>query len=108
MIVKLTEQNFETEFDKVVLPMVIDVYADWCGPCNAMAPVIESIAEEYAGQLVVAKVNVDTEHEIASNFNVMSLPTLIFFDRNKKLVKQTVGFRSKEDIMANVYEILKS
>lgn len=94
---KFTTENFSTEVlasDKVVL---VDFYADWCGPCRMVAPVVEQIAEEYADRAVVGKLNVDENEEIAVRYGVMSIPTLIAF-KNGEVAGKLVGVQPKEVI----------
>lgn len=74
-----TDQNFEEEVLKSDLPVLVDFYADWCGPCKMMAPVIENLAVEYAGKVSVGKLNVDTSQSAAMKYRVMSIPTMILF-----------------------------
>ena len=75
MEIKLSTENFEKEVLKSEKPVLVDFYADWCGPCNAMAPVIEELAKELEGKVKVGKINVDENPDIAVEYNVMSIPT---------------------------------
>lgn len=97
----LTDQNFDEEIKKATLSVLVDFYADWCGPCKMLAPVIEEIAKEYEGKLIVGKVDVDASQATAQKFNVMSIPTLILF-KNGQPVKQMVGYQGKEAIIKAV------
>lgn len=97
MEVKFTDENFEAEVLKAEGMVLVDFYADWCGPCKMMAPVIEQIAEEYTGKAKVGKLNVDENPDIAGKYQVMSIPTLLFF-RNGQLVDTVVGAVSKSEI----------
>lgn len=100
---KFTTANFETEVlqaDKVVL---VDFFADWCGPCKMMAPVVEQLAEELAGSAVIGKLNVDENEEIAMKYSVMSIPTLIVF-KNGQVVNKAVGVQSKDAIVKMLKE----
>lgn len=100
---KFTTENFDTEVlasDKVVL---VDFYADWCGPCRMVAPVVEQIAEEYADRAVVGKLNVDENEEIAVRYGVMSIPTLIAF-KNGEVAGKLVGVQPKEVIERLIQE----
>ena len=85
-----TTQNFDTEVLKADSPVLVDFYADWCGPCKMMSPVVEQMESLFAGKLKVGKLNVDDNPEIASRYGVMSIPTFLFF-RNGELVEQFVG-----------------
>ncbi|MFA6626944.1 MAG: thioredoxin [Bacilli bacterium] len=78
--------------------VLLDFYADWCGPCRMLTPIIEEIEHEKEGLLKVVKVNVDQEAELAKQYNIMSIPTLVII-KDGKLVKQLVGYRSKTDIL---------
>lgn len=97
--IKITTQNFDEEVLASEQPVLIDFWAPWCGPCQMMGPVIEEIANEYAGKVKVGKVNVDEEPELAQQFRVMSIPAIMLF-KNGKVEKQLVGARPKADIEA--------
>ena len=99
MEIKLSTENFEKEVLKSEKPVLVDFYADWCGPCNAMAPVIEELAKELEGKVKVGKINVDENPDIAVEYNVMSIPTLIVF-KNGKEEKRLVGVRDKEELLS--------
>ena len=98
MEIKLSTENFEKEVLKSEKPVLVDFYADWCGPCNAMAPVIEELAKELEGKVKVGKINVDENPDIAVEYNVMSIPTLIVF-KNGKEEKRLVGLRNNEELI---------
>ena len=98
MEIKLSTENFEKEVLKSEKPVLVDFYADWCGPCDAMAPVIEELAKELEGKVKVGKINVDENPDIAVEYNVMSIPTLIVF-KNGKEEKRLVGLRNKEELI---------
>ena len=95
--VKLTNKNFESEVLKSDKMVLVDFYANWCGPCQMIAPILSEIAEEHSGKLKVGKINVDEERELASQYQVSSIPTLLLF-KEGKIVKALVGFRSKSEI----------
>ena len=94
----LTKENFEEEVMKSNIPVLVDFYADWCTPCSALAPIIEEIAEEYAGKVKVGKVNVDMEMELSRRFRVMSIPMLVFF-KSGVITQKLIGYHSKEEII---------
>ena len=90
-IVELTENNFEAEVLQANLPVMVDFYAPWCGPCKMIAPLIEQLADEYAGRIKFIKANVDETPDLAAQFRIEGVPTLMLF-RAGKQVDQVVGF----------------
>ena len=99
MELKLSSENFKEEVLNSEKLVLVDFYADWCGPCNAMAPVIEELAKELEGKAKVGKINVDENSYIAVEYNVMSIPTLIIFKKGKE-EKRLVGLRDKEELLS--------
>lgn len=97
-IIHAKNDTFESEVLKNDKPVLVDFYADWCGPCKMLAPVVEELADEYADSIKVVKVNVDEADEVAANYAVMSIPTLILF-KNGEDVKKTVGVLPKERLI---------
>ena len=95
--IKFTTDNFETEVLKSEVPVLVDFWATWCGPCQMQGPVVEQAAEEMAGTVKVGKLNVDEEGSIAQQYGVMSIPTLIVF-KNGKEVGRAVGFQTMEQL----------
>lgn len=87
---KFTEENFETEVINSDIPVLVDFYADWCGPCKMMMPVVESLAEKYDGKVKVGKVNSDDESALAAKYNIMSIPSFLVF-KNGEVVNSTMG-----------------
>ena len=96
---KITRENFENEVMKSDIPVLIDFWAPWCGPCRMMGPIIEQLAEEYEGKAKVGKVNVDEEGELSQAFGVMSIPTIVLV-KDGKVEKQAVGARPKAEVEA--------
>lgn len=96
-VIKLNKNNFENEVLKSDKKVLIDFYADWCGPCRMVGPVVEEIAAEHP-EYKVCKVNVDEENELAVSFNIMSIPALFVLE-NGKVTKQAVGVKTKAQIL---------
>ena len=100
-VLTATEENFESQVLMSELPVLVDFWAAWCGPCRMVAPVVESVAEELEGRIKVAKLNVDENPSVASRYNVMSIPTLILFkDGDEK--RRLVGYMPKEHLLEKV------
>ena len=97
MEIKITDENFKKEILESDLPVLVDFWAPWCGPCNMVAPIVEEIAKEYQGKLKVGKLNVDEAPKTASQYEVMGIPTLMVF-KNGKVVEQMVGVATKKAI----------
>ncbi|MDO5716049.1 MAG: thioredoxin [Tissierellia bacterium] len=95
---ELNHDNFEQEVLKSEQTVLVDFWADWCGPCKALGPVIDEVAEEMQGQVLVGKVNVDQEQDLAKAYHVMSIPTLVVYKDGKE-VNRSVGVVPKEDIL---------
>lgn len=101
MELKLNSENFESEVLNANETVLVDFYADWCGPCKMMAPVIEELAEELQEKAKVGKINVDESTDIATQYDVMSIPTIIIF-KNGKEVKRFIGVRDKQELLNEV------
>lgn len=96
-IVTLSDANFKEEVLSAKLPVLVDFWAVWCGPCRMIAPIVDELAQEYAGKVKVAKLNVDEHPEIPADYGIMSIPTLILF-KNGEVVARAVGYQSKEKL----------
>jgi len=104
--VTLTDQSFESEVLQSDQPVLVDFWATWCGPCRAIAPIIEELAGQYEGRAKIAKLDVDDNQAIASRFNVRSIPTLLFF-QNGKVVDQIVGSAPKSALEGRLNTLLQ-
>ena len=104
MAINITSKNFEEEVLKSELPVVVDVYATWCGPCQQMEPVFNELAKELEGKFKLVKINIDEERDIAINYNVSSIPTFLFM-KNGELVTKEMGYMSKEDLKKKIEEV---
>lgn len=102
--IQVNDDNFDEKVLKAQKPVMVDFYADWCGPCKAAAPVIETLAEEYQGKLLVAKLDVDANPKIASQHQVMSIPTVIFFKDGQEVDRQ-IGFSGREKYEEGIKKI---
>lgn len=99
MITKLTIENFESEVLKCELPVLVDFYADWCGPCKMLSPTVDKMAERYAGKVKVCKLNVDDAYPVAATFGVQSIPTLIFF-KSGEVVNKSIGLIAEDELVS--------
>jgi thioredoxin 1 len=105
MEVKVDEQNFENEVLKSDLPVLVDFWAEWCGPCHAIAPSIAELAKDYEGKFKVGKLNVDENNNLAMRYGVMSIPTMKFFKQGK-VVAELIGAQPKSNIETVIKNLL--
>lgn len=99
MEITLTKGNFEDEVLKSEIPVLVDFWASWCGPCKMLAPAVAQIAEEYSGKIKVGKVNVDEEESLSREYGIVSIPTVILF-KNGKPEKTSIGLVPKETLVS--------
>ena len=105
MAKKFTDGNFGEAVLQADKPVLVDFYADWCGPCKMMAPIVEKMADEYEGKAIIGKLNTDENMNISKQYNIMSIPTLILF-KGGEAKEVMVGLQRKEDIAAMLEKYL--
>ncbi|NCP46927.1 thioredoxin [Candidatus Collierbacteria bacterium CG22_combo_CG10-13_8_21_14_all_43_12] len=106
MVQKFTDQNFNDEVLKAETPVLVDFYADWCGPCRLVSPIVDELANTYEGKIRVGKVDVDTNSKVAGDYGVMSIPTVILFQKGKEVARQ-VGFGGKDAYIQMIEKVIK-
>ena len=104
-MLNITKSNFEKEVISSEIPVVLDFWATWCGPCRMLSPVLDDLAAEYRDRARFCKVNVDNEPELSARFGIASIPTLIFF-KNGEAQKRAVGYREKYELEETLKELL--
>ena len=105
MEIKFTDQNFEEEVEKSKLPVLVDFWAIWCGPCQMMGPIIEELAEKFEGKMKIGKINVDENPETAKKYEVLGIPSLKFF-KNGKVIDEITGLQPKEVIVEKIENLI--
>jgi thioredoxin 1 len=104
-ILTLNEANFTEQVLHSPVPILVDFWAEWCGPCRMVAPILDELASEYDGQIKVGKVNVDDNQQLAADYRITGIPTLLLFKQGR--VEETiVGLKSKRDLKANIEKVL--
>ncbi|AEF95078.1 thioredoxin [Desulfotomaculum nigrificans CO-1-SRB] len=93
----LTDQNFKSTLQEAKIPVLVDFWADWCGPCKMIAPEVQKLADELQGQVLVCKLNVDENRETPNSLGIMSIPTMVIFKEGQE-VERTIGYRKKDEL----------
>ncbi len=106
MALALTTENFEQEVVQSDMPVLVDFWAQWCGPCRVLTPLIDDLANEYKGKVKVCKLNIDDAPEVATRYGVMSIPTVMVFN-DGKVAGETVGVVSKEKLVSMFSSLIK-
>lgn len=101
----ITDQNFEQEVKNSDLPVMVDFFATWCGPCKMMGPLVEQLAEKYSGKCRIAKCDIDENRELVTKFKIMSVPTFIFF-KNGEIIQTVTGAVSKNELEEKIEQVL--
>ena len=103
--VHTTDDNFKTDVLDSKVPVLVDFWAEWCGPCRMVAPVLDELAKEFDGKIKIAKVNVDENKQVSMDYRIRSIPTLLFF-KDGQMVKQLVGAHPKSKLTSEIQDVL--
>ena len=103
--ITVTSSNFDTEVVKSAVPVVADFWAEWCGPCKMIAPILKDLAKDYKDKIKIAKIDVDAEGELAQQFNIVSIPTILVFNKGQ-VVKQQIGAVPRQALEKMIKEVL--
>jgi thioredoxin 1 len=101
LISALTQENFEKEVLQSATPVLVDFWAEWCGPCKMIAPLLDELADEYQGKIKIGKVNIDEQQELATKYGIRAIPTLLVINKGQ-VAEQMVGAKSKRDLKASL------
>ncbi len=101
LISALTQDNFEKEVLQSATPVLVDFWAEWCGPCKMIAPLLDELADEYDGKVKIGKVNIDEQQELATKYGIRAIPTLLLINKGQ-VAEQMVGAKSKRDLKASL------
>ena len=100
-IISLTQENFSSEVLQSQAPVLVDFWAEWCGPCKMISPILDELAEEYDGKVKIGKVNIDEQQGLAAEYGIRAIPTLLLFHQGQ-VAEQIVGLKSKRDLKASI------
>lgn len=100
-LLHFTDSSFKKEVLESELPVLVDLWAPWCGPCQMIAPIVEDLAKEYSGKIKIGKINIDENPAVPTQYGVMSIPTLMFFNKGK-VIEQAVGALSKAELKKKI------
>ena len=104
-LIPFTDENFQTEVKESAAPVLVDFGAEWCGPCRALEPIVEELAQEFDGRLKVGRVDIDHSRQVATQFGIMSVPTIIFF-KGGEAVDKVVGLRPKAELKSKIESLI--